>query len=97
MRWAWKVLVPLVVLVAAGGYAASSLAASDLEVTPRETIVIDAPTPVSQDDDRPRSGEKGDDRGDDGRTSDDDDRVVPPDVDDLDDADDEDEGDGGDD
>ena len=99
MRWVWKLVVPLVVVVAAGGYAASSLASSDLdEVTPRETIVIDdAPTPVSHHDDRPRTGEKGGDRGDEGRTTRDDDRVVTPDVDDLDDLHEGDDDDGGDD
>ena len=88
MRRVWKIALPMAVLLAVGGYAASSLAASDLEVTPRETIVIDeGPAPVQQDGDRAVPGTKDDERGDDRRTTDDDeDEVVAPDVDDLDDA-----------
>ena len=99
MRWAWKLVLPLVVVLVAGCYAASSLAASDLdEVVPRETIVIgDARTPESRHDDRRTSGEKGEDRGHDGRTTNGDDHVVPPDVDDLDDTDDDADDQGGDD
>ena len=92
----WKLAVPLAVVLAVGGYAASSLAASDLDaVTPRETIVIeDESAPSSQHDGRTQSGGKGEDRGDDGRTTDgSEDDVVPADVDDLDDGAGDDEGD----
>jgi hypothetical protein len=89
MSRVWRFAIPVAVLVAVGGYAASSLAASDLDVTPRKTIVIDDDTDRQQPgDDRERPGQKGDDRGDDGRKTDGDDvDVVEPDVDDLDDAD----------
>ncbi len=93
MSRVWRFAIPLAVLVALGGYAASSLAASDLDdVTPRETIVIDDDTDRQQPaDDRERPDKKGDDRGDDGRKADDGDDVdvVEPDVDDLDDDDDD--------
>lgn len=89
MSRVWRFAIPLAVLVAVGGYAASSLAASDLDVTPRKTIVIDDDTDRQQPaDGRERPGTKGDDRGDDGRKTDDGVDVVEPDVDDLDDDDD---------
>jgi hypothetical protein len=95
MSRVWRFAIPVAVLVAVGGYAASSLAASDLDVTPRKTIVIDDDTDRQQPaDGRERPGTKGDDRGDDGRKTDDADDgddvdVVEPDVDDLDDLDDD--------
>ncbi len=95
MSRVWRFAIPVAVLVAVGGYAASSLAASDLDVTPRKTIVIDDDTDRQQPaDGRERPGTKGDDRGDDGRRTDDagdgdDVDVVEPDVDDLDDDDDD--------
>ncbi len=92
MSQVWRFAIALAVLIAVGGYAASSLAASDLDdVTPRETIVIKDDTDRQQPgDDRERPGQKGDDGGDDGRKTDDGDDVdvVQPDVDDLDDDDD---------
>ena len=94
MSRVWRFAIPLVVLIAVGGYAASSLAASDLDVTPRKTIVIDDDTDRQQPaDGRERPGTKGDDRGDDGRRTDDaddgdDPDVVEPDVDNLGDDDD---------
>lgn len=92
MSRVWRFAIPLAVVIALGGYAASSLASSDLDdITPRETIVIDDDTDRQQPgDDRERPDEKGGDRGDDGRKTDDGDdiEVVEPDVDDADDADD---------
>jgi hypothetical protein len=102
MSRVWKFALPVAALVAVLGYAAASLASSDLDdVNPRETIVIDegADDQRTPGDRSGRPGKKGgDDRGDDGRTGDTDDDdvdVVQPDVDDLDD--DGDDGDDGDD
>lgn len=91
MSRVWRFAIPLAVVIAVGGYAVSSLAASDLDrISPRETIVIDDTDRPRPGDDRERPGQKGDDRGHDGRKTDGDDvDVVEPDVDDLDDADDD--------
>ncbi|HEX6149610.1 hypothetical protein [Nocardioides sp.] len=102
MSRVWKLAIPVAALVAVLGYAATSLAASDLDdMKPRETIVIDdgADQQRSQEGGRGRPGEKGgDDRGGDGRSGelddDDDIDVIQPEVDDLDDDDgDDDDGD----
>jgi hypothetical protein len=92
MTRVWKLAIPVAALVAVLGYAATSLASSDLDdMSPRETIVIDegADHQRSGEGGRDRPGKKGgDDRGDDGRAGEPDDEeidVIQPEVDDLDD------------